>query len=268
MTKSITFIGCGNMAQAMICGITAAKEKYQITVIENDKKKAKLIQKNLSVKIIEDFSELEPDLIILSVKPKDIKSACQLINVKKTTIVSIAAGIKLNTIQSFLNGQKKLARVMPNLCAFEGLSTNAIFFNKHVSKESKKIINKIFSSIGTNILLNSEKLIDSATAISGSGPAYIFYFLMAMIEAAKNLGIPKKESQQLAYNTFLGSCNVAKKNLDNLDNLIKNVSSKGGTTEAALKIFNNDGFEKIIKKAVNQAATRAQELDKELKSRS
>lgn len=91
---------------------------------------------------------------------------------------------------------------------------------------------------------------------------------MAMIEAAKNLGIPKKESQQLAYNTFLGSCNVAKKNLDNLDNLIRNVSSKGGTTEAALKIFNNDGFEKIIKKAVNHAATRALELDKELKSRS
>ena len=162
-----------------------------------------------------------------------------------------------------MNGYKKLVRVMPNLCAFEGKSINAIYFNDAIDKKSKKSIDIIFRSIGSNIVFDEEIMIDRATAISGSGPAYVFYFMQALIEAALKLGLPEEESRKLVFATLEGSCVVAKKNIKNLNQLIKNVSSKGGTTEAAITSFAKNNFKNIIENGIKDAASRASEINDE-----
>lgn len=263
MTSEITFIGCGNMAQAMISGLSASKNRYQINIIENDQKIIDKVKDHLPIKVIKNIENIQTDIIILAVKPKDIKEVCKNLKVKDSIVVSIAAGIQLKTIEKFMNGYKKLVRVMPNLCAFEGKSINAIYFNNAIDEKSKKTIDIIFKSIGSNIIFDEEIMIDRATAISGSGPAYVFYFMQALIEAALKLGLPEEESRKLVFGTLEGSCVVAKKNIDNLNQLIKNVSSKGGTTEAAITSFAKNNFKKIIENGIKDAANRASEINDE-----
>lgn len=265
MTK-ITFVGCGNMAQAMISGLRASKQKFHIYVIEKNKELKNKIQQELKVEIIDNLDHLQTDIVILSVKPKDIAVACKNLNVDESVVISIAAGIGLGTIKNHLNGHQKLVRVMPNLNAFEGKSINAIYFDALIEPEDRKIIDSIFSSIGHNIVFDDESMIDQSTAVSGSGPAYVFYLMQSFIEAANKIGLPLEESKKLVYETFAGACATAKKNLDELDMLIENVSSKGGTTEAAIKTFDERNLKEIFNQAVKNAYSRALEINQENKN--
>jgi pyrroline-5-carboxylate reductase len=266
MSLNISFIGCGNMAQAIISGLFSSKDNYEIfaydinvSVFENFKHKSK-------IKILESINEIQSDIIILSAKPKDIAGICENLDPKNSVIVSIAAGVSLNTISVYLKGYKNLVRVMPNLCAFEGLSTNAIYPNNCVTENSVKIIDDIFKNIGSNIFFKEEKFIDLSTAISGSGPAYFFYFTQLLIESAKNIGLSDSEAKELVLKTFEGSYFVAKKNINQLNDLVKNVSSKGGTTEAAINIMKDNDLANTISKAINAATKRAKEIDDDLKN--
>lgn len=155
---------------------------------------------------------------------------------------------------------------MPNLNAFEGKSINTIYFDDLIESEDRKIIGSIFSSIGQNIIFDDELMIDQSTAISGSGPAYVFYLMQSFIEAATKIGLPLDDSKKLVYETFAGACATAKKNLDDLDKLIENVSSKGGTTEAAIKSFDESNIKEIFNQAVKNAYNRALEINQENKN--
>ena len=155
---------------------------------------------------------------------------------------------------------------MPNLNAFEGKSINTIYFDDLIESEDRKIIGSIFSSIGQNIIFDDELMIDQSTAISGSGPAYVFYLMQSFIEAATKIGLPLEDAKKLVYETFAGACATAKKNLDDLDNLIENVSSKGGTTEAAIKSFDESNIKEIFNQAVKNAYNRALEINQENKN--
>jgi pyrroline-5-carboxylate reductase len=155
---------------------------------------------------------------------------------------------------------------MPNLNAFEGKSINTIYFDDLIESEDRKIIGSIFSSIGQNIIFDDELMIDQSTAISGSGPAYVFYLMQSFIEAATKIGLPLEDAKKLVYETFAGACATAKKNLDDLDKLIENVSSKGGTTEAAIKSFDESNIKEIFNQAVKNAYNRALEINQENKN--
>ena len=155
---------------------------------------------------------------------------------------------------------------MPNLNAFEGKSVNTIYFDDLIESEDRKTIGSIFSSIGQNIIFDDELMIDQSTAISGSGPAYVFYLMQSFIEAATKIGLPLEDAKKLVYETFAGACATAKKNLDDLDKLIENVSSKGGTTEAAIKSFDESNIKEIFNQAVKNAYNRALEINQENKN--
>src|SRR6056300_1169567 len=240
MTK-ITFIGCGNMAQAMISGLRASKQKFHIYVIEKNEQLKNKIQKELKVEIVDNLDHHQTNIVILSVKPKDVAEACKNLNVNGSIVISIAAGIGLDTIKKHLKGHQKLVRVMPNLNAFEGKSINTIYFDDLL-------------------------MIDQSTAISGSGPAYVFYLMQSFIEAATKIGLPLEDAKKLVYETFAGACATAKKNLDDLDKLIEHVSSKGGTTEAAIKSFDESNIKEIFNQAVKNAYNRALEINQENKN--
>ena len=265
MTK-ITFVGCGNMAQAMISGLRASKQKFHIYVIEKNEELKNKIQKKLKVEIVDNLDHHQTNIVILSVKPKDVAEACKNLNVNGSIVISIAAGIGLDTIKQHLKGYQKLVRVMPNLNAFEGKSINTIYFDDLIESEDRKIIGSIFSSIGQNIIFDDELMIDQSTAISGSGPAYVFYLMQSFIEAATKIGLPLEDAKKLVYETFAGACATAKKNLDDLDKLIENVSSQGGTTEAAIKSFDESNIKEIFNQAVKNAYNRALEINQENKN--
>lgn len=261
LDMKITFIGGGNMAQAIISGLLASKNTYDLEVIEPNNQTAELIRNNLKIHVQADSKDISSDIFILATKPKDIEPACKDLNDKKSLYISIAAGISTKKLSRYLKGAEKIVRVMPNLCAFQAKSMNAIYASRLIRASCEKEVDNIFESIGLNLWMQEESHINLATAISGSGPAYIFLFINELINSAIKIGIPKAEAKILIQQTLEGSVSLANKNIDNLNELIKNVSSKGGTTEAAINSLNEDQFGKIIFSAISKAANRAWELD-------
>lgn len=228
---------------------------------------AKALSKDSSVKIFtvdldkKDTSGIKKsDFIILSVKPQDAPEAIkQLKNYglkKETILISIMAGFSIKKLLH-LSGHKKIIRMMPNL----GLSVGAgiaawkkVGLSPLETKKAKNFINKITE----NFEVKDEDTINKVTAISGSGPAYFFLLADSLVKASENLGLTKNESRKLVQKTFLASALLGKNSDYSL--LIKKIASRKGTTEAALKIFKNKNFEKIVSMAVFSAYKRAKEL--------
>jgi pyrroline-5-carboxylate reductase len=165
-----------------------------------------------------------------------------------------------NQISQWLGGYQKIIRTMPNLVAQVQKSVTVAFTLPETDQESVEDTNKILNSFGDTIWLKEERLIDSATALSGSGPAYIFYFLNALIQSGINVGLEKKDAQILALKTLQGSSLLAEKYINDLEILIENVTSKGGTTEQALKVLDQKNLKEIIDSAIKAAFARAQEM--------
>ena len=262
--KKILFIGAGNMAQSIISGLL--KENFSSSVIfaiDTDEAQRNHLEKIFAVQTSNDLSLIESaDVIILSTKPQHVQGICSNIKdiVKDQLIISIAAGIRLNQISQWLGGYQKIIRTMPNLVAQVQKSVTVAFTLPETDQESVEDTNKILNSFGDTIWLKEERLIDSATALSGSGPAYIFYFLNALIQSGINVGLEKKDAQILALKTLQGSSLLAERYIDDLEILIENVTSKGGTTEQALKVLDEKDLKEIIDIAIKAAFTRAQEM--------
>lgn len=247
MKINVTIIGFGTMGRA-IAKTLLKDSSIKIFTIDIDKKNTSGIKKS--------------DFIILAVKPQDAQEAIkQLIKYElneKTILISIMAGFSIKKLLRF-SGHKKIVRMMPNL----GISVGAgiavwkkIGLSKSETKKTKNFINKITE----NFEVKDENTINKVTAISGSGPAYFFLLADCLIKASENLGFTKNESQKLIEKTFLASAILGKDS--DYSALVKKVASKGGTTEAALKIFKNKNFDKIVSKAVLAAYKRAKELSK------
>ncbi len=202
------------------------------------------------------------DIIILAVKPQDFKSLATAIQpfVKENQLVlSVMAGVTIATIQKELNCQK-IVRSMPNIPTQIGLGMTVFTASTEVDRKELFIIQNLINTTGKSVYVEEEKLLNAATAISGSGPAYVFYFMNAMIKAAVELGFNESEAELLVNQTFMGS--VAIQNSSSLSNeeWIAKVASKGGTTESALKIFNQKMVTEAIVQAIHSANTRAVEL--------
>ena len=266
----IVLIGHGKMGSALAKGWVKENSQYKISIIEKEELLLNY-KKFTNVKVYKNFNEFftenkKIDFVVLAIKPQqlnDIKNDILKFENKSTVFISILAGKSVSWFKENISTEIKIVRAMPNLPASISRGVTAIYCSSSILPNEKFIIEELLSSIGTVSFVSNEEQIDLITAISGSGPAYFFYLTEVLTEIAIDLGISKDDAINFAKNTFIGSAILldSEKN-NNATSLRKNVTSPGGTTEAALKILMNEeeGLKIILKKAVLNAINRAHEL--------
>ncbi len=265
---NILIIGGGNM------GVTYAKAfinshvvtRSQLMILEKTIGKTDEL-KSLNVgEIFNDASGCvsRADLIILAVKPQDFMQLSAGISKevnKKQVFLSIMAGVKITTIRSALNVDKVI-RSMPNLPAQIGQGMTAFTATDAVTRHEQAMVQNLLSTTGKTLYVEKEDLLDAVTAVSGSGPAYVYYFMDAMVNTAMQMGFNKSEAELLVMQTFSGAMSLYQQSELNCKEWIERVASKGGTTEAALRFFNENQLDQRIGDGVNKALERAVELGK------
>ena len=266
----IVLIGHGKMGSSIAKGWIKEKYKHKISIIE--KKKLLFNYKNFTnVKLYKNFNDFftenkKIDFVFLAIKPQqlnDIKDDILRIDNKNTVFISILAGKPVNWFRKNISSKIKIVRAMPNLPASISKGVTAIYCSSSISPNEKLIIEELLLSSGTVSFVSKEEQIDLITAISGSGPAYFFYLTEVLTEVAIDLGISQKDAVKFANDTFIGSAALLESEKGNdVISLRKNVTSPGGTTEAALKIIMNKekGLKSMLKRAVLNAINRANEL--------
>ena len=264
--NSIGIIGCGNMGEAIANGIISSNviAGRNLYLYDIDKEKSNYLKDRLHANVTSSNEELVNDCstILIAVKPQDIKDLLggigHLLDSSKF-LISIAAGVTIKKIIGSLQEEVRIARVMPNIAALENQSISALCYNDYINPEDKDLAEKIFVSIG-DIVEVEEAQMDAVTAISGSGPAYFFYLTEILEKCAIDMGIDKNKARLLAIKTFFGSATLLKNSDLSTEALRKRVTSKGGTTEAAFKVFQDKKLGKILQEGIKQAKERAKEL--------
>jgi len=266
--KTIGFVGSGNMAEALIKGIISAgvyKPKH-IFISDVRLERLKQLARKYKVKPVKSNSELaiKADTVVLSVKPQNMAEVLESIKgelKKNALVISIAAGVKVATIARAI-GDFPIIRAMPNTPALIGEGASALFANNK-ARPKLAAAKSIFSAVGQAVVVANEKLIDAVTAISGSGPAYYFLFMEHLIKAATKLGLREDVAKSLVLQTAKGAALLAAKaneNNEDVSELRRKVTSPGGTTEAALKVFAQKHIDTVIAAATKAAFKRSQKL--------
>lgn len=265
---TIGFVGSGNMAEALIKGITTAGVYKPENVFISDIKaeRLKFLAEKYNVVPLENNAGLaaKVDVLVLSVKPQKMTDALQSIKdalKKDALVISIAAGKRIADIAAVL-GDIAIVRVMPNTPALISEGASALFANDKAKPMLEKA-KSIFSAVGEAVVVDDESLIDAVTAVSGSGPAYYFLLMEEMIKAAGQLGLPDDVAKILVLQTAKGAALLAAdadKRAESPAELRRKVTSPGGTTEAALKVFAERGFSPLIAEAIKKAYERSQQL--------
>lgn len=261
----IGVLGAGNMGQALIRGLVEKSVYPQnLWVFDVDKKKLDAVRKEAHVRIAKSSRQCVSlcDVVILAVKPRVLGQAVEEIASglpQGALVISIAAGVPMARIESYFKRPVSLIRVMPNMPALVGSGMSAFSLGKHAAAKHRKIAEAILSAFG-EIVQVPEKTLDLVTAVSGSGPAYFFLLAQKLIEAAYEQGMKVDVAKKLVYQTAFGSGRVMIEDGEDPEVLIEQVASKGGTTEAALKVFQREGFGKIVQDAVKAAYRRAREI--------
>lgn len=256
-------IGFGNMGSAVVKALSGADVPLfdKILIMDRSADKKHFVQK-MGHKWVNNF--VKTDVVLIAVKPQDITKVLEdlkKILTPKTLVISIAAGVSLERLAKGL-GHDRVVRVMPNTPALVNMGASGWVASKAVTKVQKKLVKKILESLGAVIEVKNDDEIDMVTALSGSGPAYVFYFMESLVEGAVKLGLFEPDALKLAIQTVRGGAELAKGvgELNELKQLRKNVTSKGGTTEQALSFMEKGGFKKIIAEAMLAAYKRAKEL--------
>tara|TARA_A100001011_G_scaffold104086_1_gene110138 strand:- start:1647 stop:2456 length:810 start_codon:yes stop_codon:yes gene_type:complete len=256
--KKILLIGCGHMGDALLSSWKEAK-RYQLNVV--DPIKYNLIKKKHKSKFIKTFKSVlslpnntNYDFVVLAMRPVDLDNALNsLVKIKlknNISLISVIAGKKLEVFQKKLKNINNFFRVMPNMPATIGQSMNCVVHNKKINKMKINEVKQLFSYSGKTIFFKNENQIDMATAVSGSGPGFVFNLIDAMENAATKLGFNKDEAKILVSQTFRGSINLLINQNMSAKDLVKRVATKGGTTEAGLKVMNNSKVHKTFIKLV------------------
>ena len=269
--KKLLILGAGKMGGSLLKGlIDNAELDFDIVVVEPhlNSDNSDLIKKN-KIKhydSIRDIKDPDFDLILFAVKPQVIEVVCsdvlENLNQRKAfSIISILAGTKAKTFEShFENSQ--VIRSMPNLAASVGSGITALYTNESTDKLLKALVGKIFSGVGEVIWVDNEDIMDVITATSGSGPAYYFFLTECLSFVAQEMGLNPIDADKLSRQVAIGSSDIMKASNDSLSNLREKVTSKGGTTEAALEVLMSPDkeFFNIFKRAVNKAYKKSKEL--------
>lgn len=264
----ITFIGGGNMANALIGGLR--KQGFSaagIQVVEPIEELRERLTDNFGVRCTPaiDAAALNCEVLVLAVKPQMMKAALAPAAGKLhgQLVLSISAGLQLKDIGRWLGGNdsyRHLVRAMPNTPALIGAGITGLYANPAVDREGRETAEKILRAVGHVLWVEDEALMDVVTAVSGSGPAYVFYFIESLQNAGAALGLPEETARLLAVETFLGAARLAATSDEAVAELRARVTSKGGTTAAAIEIFNTAGVNASIAAGVEAAALRGREL--------
>jgi pyrroline-5-carboxylate reductase len=264
----IAFIGGGNMTRALVSGMLLADFKpsnilISEPILEIRKKLTTIFPGTL---VEEDNLNVidQADCLLLAVKPQILPEVCKSlkdsVQIRKPLIISIAAGLRCDDINTWLGGGLSIIRVMPNQPALLRLGVSGMFANEISSSQEQSIAEYIISTTGPVISVSDENDINTITAISGSGPAYFYILINILIKNAKEMGLDSKSALTLALETARGAAEIAKRSEDSIDTLISHVRSPGGTTAAALDYLDSKDFDGIFSAAVYAARLRAEEL--------
>jgi pyrroline-5-carboxylate reductase len=268
--KTIGFIGAGNMAQALLEGILTAGLFQKENVWASDVRPERLVEwkAQYGIQPASNNTQLtaEADIVVLSVKPQimaDVLDGIAGTFKDGALVISIAAGITTDAIKSKL-GPVQIVRVMPNTPALVGAGASGLY-NASASQDGLKTALDICASVGRAVVVEDENLIDAVTAVSGSGPAYFFLLMEEMIKAGVQLGLTEDAAKTLVLQTAKGAALLAESAQQRGEDpaiLRQKVTSPGGTTEAALKVMNENKLGQIVLKALTAARNRGQELSK------
>lgn len=264
----IAFIGGGNMASALIGGMVQQGFAGQdIYVVEPDADKRSQLAAAFGVQALADAQALPVvQLLVLAVKPQQMQPVASALagRLDAAVVLSIAAGIELASLRRWLGGHRKLIRVMPNTPALVQAGISGAYAAPEVEDADRQLADRVLRAVGSVVWLQQEAEIDSITAVSGSGPAYVFYFLEALCSAAEGQGFSPDVARRLAYQTFAGAIKLAQASDVDAATLRARVTSKGGTTERAIQHFDASGVKAAIAGGVAAAAARSRELAAEL----
>ena len=260
----IGIIGGGNMGEAIIKGLAGQRRiaGAGILVCEADTQRTKYLKMKYDISVV-DLNTIiaQSSIIVFAIKPQDMENVLSQIKENNILFISIAAGLTTGFFEKKLGGKARVVRAMPNMPALIGEGITAISAGRYATTTDVKAAQKILQTIGQTVIVK-ESMIDAVTAVSGSGPAYVFLFVEHWIATAKTLGFSQEEAKQLVYKTLLGSAHLLEKSEFDAATLRAKVTSKGGTTQAAMDVFSKGGFDQLIYKALSAAKKRSKELAK------
>lgn len=263
---SIGFIGAGNMANSLIRGLLAqGVDKSLLLAADIDTDKLRSLTQACDIGSASNQQIAgTADVIVLAVKPQVMRAVCTGLDLadrqSQPLVVSIAAGITIANLESWLGDACALVRCMPNTPALIGKGASGLYAGGNVTAQQKQMAENIMAAVGLSIWVDAESDIDTVTAVSGSGPAYFFLFMEAMGQAATDMGLSGELARQLVYQTALGASELAITSDDDIAELRRKVTSPGGTTEAAVNRFEAGELRKLVGDALKAARDRSVEL--------
>ena len=265
--KKISIIGSGNMGEALISGLIGSGASLAENIICSDIRELKLAQIKEKYGIAVTTDNIEAiggsDIVILAVKPQImapvLKEISEQLDMSKL-VISIAAGVMLAAIESILNKNLRLIRVMPNIAVSVKEGASAIAAGKHVLEGDVQLAREIFESVGECVVIGENVLMDAITGLSGSGPAYIFLIVDALADAGVKMGLSREESQFLSIQTVLGAAKLLKETHEHPSKLKDMVTSPGGTAIAGIHTLEKGGLRTTLINAVEVATNRSKEL--------
>lgn len=266
---NITFIGGGNMASAIIGGLLRRRwPRKSVRVVEIAQAARERVEREFKVKTSAAFdaAAAKNGCLVLAVKPQQMRDAARALGPLPASqlVISIAAGIRVRDLSRWLGGHAAIVRVMPNTPALARAGISGLYAGPAVDAAGRKTAERILGAVGATLWLDREEALDAITAVSGSGPAYVFYFIEALERAARELGLAAESAHRLALETFAGAVKLAAQSAEPPGTLRGRVTSKGGTTERALASLEADRVKDAIVRAVKSAAERSRELGEEL----
>ena len=259
--KKIGIIGFGNMGSSL--GVALRERGWKVYAYDKDRRKLKKRDKLYVCK--DQFSLIEKvPILLIAIKPQDIssfiKATKEYLERYSPLIISIVAGTKTKLFEKLI-GKVKVIRSMPNLAARKRLSITFLSKGTFATRNDLTIAKEIFNCVGQSLVIE-ERFLDKVTAISGSGPGYLYYFMNCLYESARMLGFNKDIARDMTIATVTGGVSVLKDSNDDFSAWLRRVTSRGGTTEAALNVLNRNDVDKVIKKAIKAAYARAKELSR------
>jgi len=272
----ITFIGGGNMGRALISGLLAnGFNAKQLTAVEANTKTAHDLYRDFDIQVLGALDQIAFDftknnVVVMAIKPQDFNIVAKGLSARLKhaaapgpLVLSIAAGIRLKDMSRWLD-HKRCVRAMPNTPALIGKGITGLFADTAVNENDRALAETICHAVGQAVWVAEENLMDAVTAVSGSGPAYVFAFLEAMQSAGEKLGLDATTARQLAYATLEGATQLAHNSDEHAGVLRERVTSKGGTTAAALEVMKQHGWHDILEKAIDAASQRGKAMGDEL----
>ena len=267
----ISFIGTGNMAGAIIGGLLHTGFKAeQIVGTTRSEDSARKASASYGIDVITDNDRAvaRADVLVLAVKPQMMAATCSAlksaVQAKKPLIVSVAAGLEAATLNEWLGGDLAVIRCMPNTPSMVGAGVSGLYANAAVTEEQKTLVTEMFDAVGITHWVTDEADMHTVTAICGSAPAYYYRFTEALIHCATERGMSAGDAQRLASQVALGAARMMTESPDTPARLREKVTSPGGTTEQALRIFNEQGLDDLMRQAVQACVERSESLATEL----